>query len=100
VSPQYAFRVTGRLTPALIRALDPLQAIAVSTETHLMGQVADRAELRGLLARIEAFDLDLTEVQRLPRRAGQASGAEICPYCHHGRAADTTSGAGAESRIM
>jgi hypothetical protein len=92
VSGQYAFRVTGRLTPALIGALNPLQAVGVSTETLLMGHVTDRAELRGLLARIEAFDLDLIEVQRLSHELEEAGGAEICPYCDRCRTPDTPAG--------
>jgi hypothetical protein len=79
VSAEYAFRVTGRLTPGLLRAFDPLEASAATTETLLVGRMADQAALHGFIARIEALGLELVELQRLPRRpAGRGAG---CPEC-------------------
>jgi hypothetical protein len=79
VSAEYAFRVTGRLTPGLLGALHPLEASAATTETLLVGRVADRAALHGFIARIEALGLELVELQRLPRRPeGRGAG---CPEC-------------------
>jgi hypothetical protein len=78
VSAEYTFRVTGRLTPGVLGALDPLKASAAAGDTLLVGRVADRAALHGFIARIEALGLELVELQRLPPR-GSANGS--CPRC-------------------
>jgi len=70
MSEEYAFRITGKLTSALMAALHPLEVTATTTETVLVGDVIDNAELHGLIARIEALGLDLVELQRLTRRPG------------------------------
>jgi hypothetical protein len=79
VSAEYTFRVTGRLTPGVLKALDPLEASAAASDTLLVGQVADRAALHGFIARIEALGLELVELQRIPPR-GSANGS--CPRCN------------------
>jgi hypothetical protein len=66
VNDVYVFRINGRLTPTLIGALEPLEEMAAPTETVLVGQVTDRAELHGLIARIEALGLELVGLRRLP----------------------------------
>lgn len=73
----YAFRVTGRLTPGLLGALDPLWPTAVTTETLLVGTVADRAALHGLIARIEALGLELVGLQQLARHPTETG----CGHC-------------------
>jgi hypothetical protein len=55
VSAQYRFRITGRLTPGVLRVLDPLAAGETAHDTVLVGRVADRAALHGFIARIEAL---------------------------------------------
>jgi hypothetical protein len=83
VSAEYTFRIAGRLTRRLLEALEPLEARATAGDTLLMGRLADRAALYGVIARIEALGLELVELQRLPHRPA-ADGA--CPEC--GRDAD------------
>jgi hypothetical protein len=78
VSAEYRFRVTGRLTPAVLRVLDPLAADEAATDTVLVGRVVDRAALHGFIARIEALGLELVELQRLPP-GGSVNGS--CSRC-------------------
>jgi hypothetical protein len=81
VSDEYSFRVTGRLTATVLRALEPLTASPAATDTVLVGRVVDRSELHGFIARIEALGLELVEMRRLPaRRAAVAR----CPECGGG----------------
>ncbi len=77
MSSEFAFRITGRLTPRLLAALDPLEASGATTETLLVGRVADRAALHGIIARIEALGLELVELHRLPPRLANG----CCPGC-------------------
>ena len=81
VSVEYAFRVTGRLTPDLLGVLDPLEADSEKIETVLVGPVADRAALQGLIARIEALGLELVELRKLPRRTAEVDADACCPGC-------------------
>jgi hypothetical protein len=78
VSAEYTFRIAGRLTRRPLEALEPLEARATAGDTLLMGRLADRAALYGVIARIEALGLELIELQRLPHRPA-ADGA--CPEC-------------------
>ena len=84
---EYSFRVTGRLTPAVLQALHPLTAVEATTDTMLMGPVTDRSALHGFIARIEALGLELVELQRLPP-SGVVNAS--CPRC--GREGDTSRG--------
>jgi hypothetical protein len=88
VNADYAFRVSGRLTPALLTALDPLKAADASTDTLLVGRVIDRAALHGYIARIEALGLELVELQRLP--PGNDTAGHGCPSCGRNPRADGT----------
>jgi hypothetical protein len=84
VTADYAFRISGRLTPALTGALAPLKSIDASVDTLLVGPVTDRAALHGYIAHLEALGLELLELRRLP--AGDGAGGHGCPAC--GRRAD------------
>ena len=84
VSAEYRFRVTGRLTPAVLQVLDPLAAGETACDTVLVGRVADRAALHGFIARIEALGLELVELHRLPP---SGFGAGSCPRCGREREA-------------
>ena len=66
MSCEYAFRVRGRLSPAVVAALEPLARVDTTTETVLRGVVTDQAALHGLIARIEHLGVELVELQRLP----------------------------------
>jgi hypothetical protein len=87
VSSDYRFRVTGRLTPAVLQVLDPLAAGETARDTVLVGRVADRAALHGFIARIEALGLELVELQRLPP-SGVVNAS--CPRC--GREGESSRG--------
>jgi len=79
VTTDYAFRISGRVPPALTAALEPLQTVATSADTLLVGPVADRAALHGYIAHLEALGLELVELRRLP--AGDDGGRHGCPCC-------------------
>jgi hypothetical protein len=69
VDEDYEFRVRGSLSDAkrahladVVRAFEP-------SETVLRGRVADQAELRGVLARLQELGCELLEARRVtPRR--------------------------------
>ena len=63
---RYQIRVRGRLGPTIRCAFPSLQARASGGDTVLTGPLPDRAALHGVLAEIEALDLELLEVRRLP----------------------------------
>jgi len=95
VNADYAFRIKGRLTPALKTALQPLEATDVPPGTVLVARAADRAALHGFIARIEALGLELIELrQQLP----DSSGAHGCPTCGSGHAPDGPAPAKTASR--
>ena len=83
MNADYAFRISGRLPPALTEALEPLKSVETSADTLLVGPVTDRAALHGYIAHLEALGLELVELRRLP--AGDRRGRHGCPCC--GRAA-------------
>ena len=62
----YRIRVRGRLGETICTAFPALRATASGGDTVLMGPLADRAALYGVLAEIEALGLELLEVRRLP----------------------------------
>jgi hypothetical protein len=66
--PPYRYRilVRGRLGETLRCAFPALQAEASGRDTALIGPLADRAALYGVLAEIESLGLELLEVRRLP----------------------------------
>jgi hypothetical protein len=66
MTADYSFRVTGRLTPSLLKALDPLASTESATGTVLTARVPDQAALHGFIARIAGLGLELVELQRLP----------------------------------
>jgi hypothetical protein len=79
VTADYAFRISGRLTPALTAVLEPLKSVDASGDTLLVGPVTDRAALHGYIAHLEALGLELVELRRLP--AGDHDGGQSCPRC-------------------
>ena len=75
----YAFRISGRVPPALTAALAPLRSVPTSADTLLVGPVSDRAALHGYIAHLEALGLELVELRRLP--AEDDDGRRGCPCC-------------------
>jgi hypothetical protein len=61
-SSYYEIRVAGVLPPEALLDFDRL--------TASVGQIRDQAALQGLLARLEAFGIQVLEIRRL--RAGDA----------------------------
>ncbi len=54
--------IRGRLSPRLAAAFDGLTPVSCSRATQLIGEVADQAQLHGLLARIRDLGLELESV--------------------------------------
>jgi hypothetical protein len=79
VTADCAFRISGRVPPALTAALAPLKTVQTSADTLLVGPVTDRAALHGYIAHLEALGLELVELRRLP--AGDDDGGHGCPAC-------------------
>ena len=93
----YAFRISGRVPPALTVALEPLKTVAASADTLLVGPVADRAALHGYIAHLEALGLELVELRRLP--VGDDGGRHGCPCCGRtGAGRPAATGTAARSR--
>ena len=92
----YAFRISGRLTPLLIDALEPLKAVDAGSDTLLVGPVTDCAALYGHIAHLEALGLELVELRRLP--AEDHRGGHSCPCCGLSGAGAPPTGTAARSR--
>ena len=92
----YAFRISGRLTPLLIDALEPLKAVDAGSDTLLVGSVTDCAALYGHIAHLEALGLELVELRRLP--AEDHGGGHTCPCCGRAGAGAPPTGTAARSR--
>jgi len=75
-SSYYEIRVAGVLPPEALLDFDRLTASVEPVETVVHGQLRDQAALHGLLARLEAFGVEVLEVRRLYERdppAGETS---------------------------
>ena len=96
MTADYAFRISGRVPPALTAALEPLRSVATSVDTLLVGPVTDRAALHGYIAHLEALGLELVELRRLP--AEDHSGGHRCPACGRAGASAPPTGTPARSR--
>jgi hypothetical protein len=67
-SSYYEIRVTGVLPPEALLDFDRLTASVEPVETVVHGPLQDQAALNGLLARLEAFGVEVIEVRRLNER--------------------------------
>ena len=74
-SSYYEIRVTGVLPPEALLDFDRLTASVEPVETVVHGPLRDQAALHGLLARLEAFGVQVLEVRRLQERDPPASEA-------------------------
>src|SRR6516162_2833004 len=75
-SSYYEIRVAGVLPPEALLDFERLTASVEPVETVVHGQLRDQAALHGLLARLEAFGVEVLEVRRLYERdppAGETS---------------------------
>jgi hypothetical protein len=64
-SSYYEIRVVGVLPSEALLDFDRLTASVEPVETVVHGQLQDQAALQGLLARLEAFGVQVLEVRRL-----------------------------------
>ncbi len=67
----YEIVVKGELGPTAACAFEGMQLEARSGETVILGEVADQAQLAGVLRRIAELGLDLVSVTQI--REGQPS---------------------------
>jgi len=70
-SPYYEIRIAGVLPSEALLDFDRLSVSVEPVETVVHGPLRDQAALQGLLARLEAFGIQLLEVRRF--RARQTS---------------------------
>ena len=77
--PHYEIRVSGVLPPEALLDFEYLSASVEPVETVLYGELADLAALQGLLARLEAFGVNVLEVRRLRQTANAQSPHEQGP---------------------
>src|SRR5271170_3229806 len=61
----YEIRVIGVLPPEALLDFERLNASVEPVETVLHGPLRDQAALHGLLARLQAFGVEVVEVRRL-----------------------------------
>jgi hypothetical protein len=78
-SSYYEIRIAGVLPPEALLDFDRLTASIEPVETVVHGQIRDQAALQGLLARLEAFGIQVLEIRRLrtgdaPPEKGQQKG--------------------------
>ena len=64
-SSYYEIRVSGVLPPEALLDFDRLTASVEPVETVVHGPIQDQAALNGLLARLEAFGVQVLEIRRL-----------------------------------
>ena len=64
-SSYYEIRVSGVLPPEALLDFDRLTASVEPVETVLHVPIRDQAALNGLLARLEAFGVQVLEIRRL-----------------------------------
>ena len=64
-SSYYEIRVSGVVPPEALLDFDRLSASVEPVETVLHGPIRDQAALNGLLARLEAFGVEVLEIHRL-----------------------------------
>ena len=73
-SSYYEIRVSGVLPPEVLLDFDRLTASVEPVETVVHGALQDQAALNGLLARLEAFGVEVIEVRRLHEKDQSAGG--------------------------
>ena len=73
-SSYYEIRVSGVLPPEALLDFDRLTASVEPVETVVHGALQDQAALNGLLARLQAFGVEVIEVRRLHEKDRSADG--------------------------
>jgi hypothetical protein len=75
---RYEFRVSGRLSERTCDAVgdfSELRIVPAPPETMLYGTVTDQAQLRGILAFLAGFGLQIVSVHQVPSAPGETAGA-------------------------
>jgi hypothetical protein len=65
---EYAIRVTGRLSDALVSAFPTLRQQPLPVQTLLWGPLPDQAALQGVLDHLDELGVEILEVTQLPER--------------------------------
>ena len=78
---RYRIIVSGRLGDAGCAAFEDFRIEPCGKDTALMGEL-DLADLRGVLARIQGFGLELVELSRLADEAGTGLNGAGRPRMH------------------
>lgn len=76
-SSYYEIRVTGVLPPEALLDFQQLTASVEPVETVVHGSLRDQSSLKGLLARLETFGVDVLEVRRLHGTAPLADDQDL-----------------------
>jgi hypothetical protein len=71
-SSYYEIRVAGVLPPEALLDFERLTASVEPVETVVHGPLQDQAALKGLLARLETYGVEVLEVRRLHGKADSA----------------------------
>ena len=66
-SLHYEIRVRGPIGPTMMQAFPTLAATRSGQDTLLIGSLADRCALYGVIHQLEALGLQLLEIRRPPR---------------------------------
>ena len=76
-SSYYEIRVAGVLPPEALLDFEKLTASIEPVETVLHGPLRDQSALKGLLARLETFGVEVLEVRRLRGTAQPADDQDL-----------------------
>jgi hypothetical protein len=70
---EYAIRVTGQLSDALVTAFPTLKQQPLPVQTLLWGPLPDQAALQGVLDHLDELGVEILEVTQLPEREHEAA---------------------------
>ena len=76
-SSYYEIRVAGVLPPEALLDFEKLTASVEPVETVVHGPLQDQSALKGFLARLETFGVEVLEVRRLHGRARSADDQDL-----------------------
>lgn len=65
-STRYELRIKGRLSSDVREDFDEFELTEAPVETIMLGEVVDDAHLHGVLARLQAFGLQVLSLRSLP----------------------------------
>jgi hypothetical protein len=74
MATSYEIRISGRVGSSALASFEDMEAAIRPAETVLRGEVADQAQLHGLLERIQLLGLELIEIRRVSPTDGHDAG--------------------------